>query len=816
MSDSFVQVPPDSTGKQIATNEAGGKQYQIVNLADENGNSLTSSGSLGVNASNVKGKFRDAFEGTALDPTKWTTTTGTGDLVFLDGNTVGTSYLVISKSPLDTGSETNVETIATFEMPLELSLGAHMSQRTLGQEFSLEVVDTDAPLPDVPDIAISSISQATTTLTVNTATPHGLVVGKAIGIRGVSDSRLNFPQLVVATTPSTTQFTVTAGPMGNITSQTVGPITNGFVYFRERLGRSSNGISQIFENTVAGNASLYVRSASGDSFPSGAVAGNHSVTVSTTASIQTVNAALNYGFTPTTEFRMVVQSDRVNWLDVAVDTVNISSNRLLRTQVVPDPSKLYKLRIRTKNQPSMARPVARIVSAVKTGTTTATITTDVPHGLTTTSFVQVYGVRDQAATAFPNLTVATQVASVPTTTTFTIVIGTAAAVTSYGGFVSICNGTNLIATQGASAQVVQSVSVDAAGILSVVGSATWAGLLIGDTVQLHGVNNSTTGAPVTAGAAIDGAYKVANVATTTLTLIPIDGRTLTTLGTTNCGGGVIKRTDFRVSFVRIFDYERLRVESAPRAGGDSAASLPVTINGGNANVVITSGTVTSCNLNFPQIVADVASAALTTTATTAAVTPTFGTTYVINIPVTAVSGTNPTLDVGVDESDDSGTNWYRVYDFPRITATGMYRSPPLTLRGNRIRYVQTVGGTTPSFTRAINRLQRSDDAPLRIQFIDRSIVPNTLNSVTPTYYVEGCADFNFMVRCTAQTAPATLTVQFSHDGTNWHTTSNTLTTFVGIAHVKVQNEQWKFARLIATAAGTGITLGEAMIVGVSA
>ena len=34
---SFVQVPPDSTGKLIATNEVGGQQYQIVNLADASG-----------------------------------------------------------------------------------------------------------------------------------------------------------------------------------------------------------------------------------------------------------------------------------------------------------------------------------------------------------------------------------------------------------------------------------------------------------------------------------------------------------------------------------------------------------------------------------------------------------------------------------------------------------------------------------------------------------------------------------------------------------------------------------------------------------
>lgn len=255
--------------------------------------------------------------------------------------------------------------------------------------------------------------------------------------------------------------------------------------------------------------------------------------------------------------------------------------------------------------------------------------------------------------------------------------------------------------------------------------------------------------------------------------------------------------------------------AAQLVASNTAGNLLATVSG-TVTSNIGTGTlaaVTSANLGIPSIITDVASAAITTTTTTAAFTPTFGTTYIINMPVTAVTGTTPTLDIGVEESDDSGTNWFRVYDFPRITAVGSYRSPPLTLRGNRVRYVQTVGGTTPSFTRAIIRLQRSDDAPLRVSFIDRTIVPNTLNSTTPAFYIEGCADFNFMVRCTAQTTAATLTAQFSHDGTNWHTAGNTLTTVVGIAHTKAQNEQWKFGRLIVTAAGTGITLGEAMITG---
>lgn len=164
------------------------------------------------------------------------------------------------------------------------------------------------------------------------------------------------------------------------------------------------------------------------------------------------------------------------------------------------------------------------------------------------------------------------------------------------------------------------------------------------------------------------------------------------------------------------------------------------------------------------------------------------------------------MDVGIEESDDSGTNWVRVYDFERITATGMYRSPPLLMRGNRMRYVQTITGTTPSFTRALNRIQSSAPGLNVRQFIDRTIVPNTLNTTTPTYNIEGCDSINVTVNCTAQTTPATLTLEFSDDSTNWFVSAVTLATAVGIVQAKSTNEQWKFMRIRVSTAGTGITL----------
>lgn len=542
-----------------------------------------------VNAisNNITTKFREAFE--VYDPVnggKWVESKATGDLIFVDGNAAAASYLVISKSPLDAGTESSITSIGTVGMPVEGAIGLSMSQRTLGQEFAIEMVDDGQPLPDVTDLAISAISQTTTTLTVDTVLPHGLSVGKSVGIRDCSNLLANYPALVVASVPSPTQFTATAGPGGTIASQTIANPAGakGFVFFRERLGRARNGVSQIFENGTATNASLYIRSESGDALPSGTVAGNHSVTVATTASVQLVNSAYQYAFAPTSEFRLFVQADRTQWADSAVDAVAQTANRLLRTQVCPDPSELYRIRIRCTNNKSLTVPNAQIVSAVKTGTTTATITTDRPHGLTAADPVVIYGIRAQGATEFPNLTTATAVASVVDATTFTIVIGTAGTVTSYGGYVAKVQGGNLMSSLGAVAQVAQSATLstlaDGTRQLVLVGSANWAApaTTIGDMVELVGCRDNATGATLN----LDGPWKIANAATTNLTLVlPYNNQRAlpADFASTNCGGGVIRRTCLRISFIRVFDYQRERVELLARPTGDVSSAAPVSIQG---------------------------------------------------------------------------------------------------------------------------------------------------------------------------------------------------------------------------------------------
>lgn len=525
-----------------------------------------------VAASNVNTKFRDAFE--VYHPNEggiWIESKASGDIVTVDGNAAAASYLDLSLDPLSAGTETYIESVANYEMPIELAIGAHMSQRTLGQEFSVEIVDTDQELEPVPDLAISTLNQATTTLTIVTTAPHGLTPGKSIGIRGFADSRANYPSLVVASIPNATTFTATAGPGGTIPSLTLTSLTGGFVYFRERLGRANEGVSMIFENATATNASVYIRSESGDALPSGTIIGNHSTTIGSTASVQAINAANTYAFQPTTEYKLRIMADKLQLSDVGVDSTGTETSRVNRTQVIPSPDATYKLRIRATNNKALTVPVAHIQAVAKTGTTTATVTTQTPHGLTTGDVIAAYGVRDQ--TNFANLTTATAVASVIDANNFTVVWGSAVTASSQSGIIYRVNGGNLPSALGAVAQVVQSVA-RTNNILTLIGNATWTGMVIGDYINLVALHD-TSGVDLL----LDGAYRVRNISTTTLEVEPITGFAPTGIDitTTNCGGAVIRRTCLRISFIRVFDFERARFEATPRPSGDQSGAFPVNI-----------------------------------------------------------------------------------------------------------------------------------------------------------------------------------------------------------------------------------------------
>lgn len=551
------------------------------------------SGRLRVSASNIKTKFREAFE--EYDPTNptsnWVEDKTSGDILVAEGNAIAASYLTISKSPWNAGSASTIETRARFEMPFDCSVGLHTSQRVLGQEFTIDLVD-DTVLPFDSPIVITTMTHASALLTITTATPHGLVAGKRIQIAQCTDNRFNYPALVVASTPSPVTITVTAAPNGNLPA-VIATATSGMIVPRPSLGYAGNGTTMTIESPTATAASFYVRNAEGDSSPSGLVAGNHTQAILTTASVQAINSPYTYAFQPSTEYRLLLQSDRIQWTNVAIDSLNQATNLINRTQVVPDSNKLYKFRIRATNAADLTRPIGKIVTAVKAGSTTATITLDRDHGLSVGSLVTVYGIRDIAATAFPNIVTATAITGVPNSNQIQIVIGTGTANTSYGGYVSVVNGGNLPSALGSSPVVVQNATlstlVDGTRSLVLTGSTNWAVpvVTVGDFIEVVGIRSNATGSDL----GVDGAWKIASASATTLTLVPIQptNELPADFTVTDCGGGLIRRSDLRVSFVRIFDFERERVELLARPAGDSSGGAPVTLQG----TATISGTVTN-------------------------------------------------------------------------------------------------------------------------------------------------------------------------------------------------------------------------------
>lgn len=79
----------------------------------------------------------------------------------------------------------------------------------------------------------------------------------------------------------------------------------------------------------------------------------------------------------------------------------------------------------------------------------------------------------------------------------------------------------------------------------------------------------------------------------------------------------------------------------------------------------------------------------------------FGT-AVLTLGVTAASGTTPTLNVTIETTHD-GTNWVSVGTFAQKTTVSS-ETKAFTGLGQSIRAVNTIAGTTPSFTFSITGL----------------------------------------------------------------------------------------------------------------
>lgn len=237
----------------------------------------------------------------------------------------------------------------------------------------------------------------------------------------------------------------------------------------------------------------------------------------------------------------------------------------------------------------------------------------------------------------------------------------------------------------------------------------------------------------------------------------------------------------------LFRHYRLRVTAAPTAG--TTTVVITTYSREELNTLglsrfstVTNGVSSTAPGLYVQpynvIRDDITSAAITSTSTSSSIDiANNGDTGVICVSNSSVGGTSPTMDVVVQESIDSGTNWIDVYHFPRMTTNGTWTSPLLRFNGNRLRYVRTISGTSPTFTCVVRRINHSlaTGTPCR-RIFSRSIVFNTLNSVTQTLETGEWGDGIRVtaVMGTATTAPV-LAIEGSEDNSNWFQVGTDLT-----------------------------------------
>ena len=546
-------------GTFVIENPIEGAEYRFMPLngttpivrADQFGAAITANGATAVG--NATAKFRDNFIVGQPDTTVWDlawSSQGTSSIT-KGGDTAGASYLRLSMCPFSSTALT-LTSRESFKFPQRLVYALSQSQRISGQELEISlvgcndnnVVETVAPLPSQ---AISgTITVATNVATINFATPHDFKGGDRVQVSGCTDPRLNtVPAIVTVVTNLQITIPLTLANGTYTAGGTVTGINTG--------GNISNTTGFLYENLTLTNGTFYSKR-NGESVRSinATIATNTATQLSTSPFCDAFNAA------NVTDILSTLQD--VVYTSRPLDGL-LAPSGILRWNTVPDEEKSYKIRIRARNHDAQTKPIARITSISKAGTTTANVITDVPHNLTTSSFVQIQGVRDIAN--FPALA-STQVASIVSPTEFTIVIGAAVTANSAGGMVILNQGS--LAHVGSTGLSVQSIS-RTSNILSVVVNTTATGALAGEFWHLYGCDATSMGL-------YDGAYKILRMTGSTYDLESVGAD----FATINCGGSLFKRTDHRIHNVQMLEYTRHIVELSTQNGSlDIARSLPVNV-----------------------------------------------------------------------------------------------------------------------------------------------------------------------------------------------------------------------------------------------
>ncbi|MEI6715997.1 MAG: hypothetical protein WCO60_19780 [Verrucomicrobiota bacterium] len=515
------------------------------------------------------------------------------DLATLMGGAAGCSWLSVAKSALVAGTETVLISSDSWTPAIAAAVAMSLSQRLWGQEFAIELVGqadgTSVPLleADPTPVALSNAGAVAsgTTLIYTTQTDHGLKAGMLVSHYGCTDARVNYGPVAVTGTPSPTTYTITTA-LGAATYVTG---NSGFVLRSCPDGRAMQVLGHRFIGTTSGNNDTVARNGTATALVSNWNVGNtndapvspveNGITYSNLSYAQALRARSEYSIR--FDHRRAVFTVRDLESNISPRSSKISH------QSAPDPTLLYRLRVRVKSFLNSSVPLYPVTNANKaSASTTAVLTIGAGHMLTTANRVCYVGARDQ--TNFPNQTTSLAISAVDSVAgTITVAFGTSVISSSYGGFVYAPTGGDVAGAMTIASSSIQSYQrvTDSLGsrLKLTFLASPGAGIQVGEIVTVYGLVDS--GGVHQSG--LNGRYRVDlwNTTTFTVELTPLDGQG-TSLGSVsatlaNAGGTLIKNTELRLHGWRIEHNEPVRTEVVGGPGDSGQAdAIPVQVPAG--------------------------------------------------------------------------------------------------------------------------------------------------------------------------------------------------------------------------------------------
>lgn len=173
-----------------------------------------------------------------------------------------------------------------------------------------------------------------------------------------------------------------------------------------------------------------------------------------------------------------------------------------------------------------------------------------------------------------------------------------------------------------------------------------------------------------------------------------------------------------------------------------------------------------------------------------------------DIRVTAASGTNKTMQISIETSED-GTNWDELTNTRRFTATGGQNHDNIAIGPKYYRYSWVVAGSSPSFTFSI-RTTLKDYLPRRNITIDKysDVIINSLNATSSVFQSADCTNISlFTVRSDDGGSTTQYKVQASNNTVNWVDVSGAISQARATTQLtQFPNVAFRYFRIVITAA----------------